>query len=400
MAAVSAPNIASERPVDRASSRAARADRLKAEWKPLSALDATDIARWRELAGHALEPNAFLEPAFATAALGLPEARGVGAMMVRSGGRLLGFLPGRIEGLADGRPVSTFVAWTHPYAPLSTPLVDRERADDALEALAGGIARLPQRPRVALMPLFAEESAVARRVGDLLYRRGQTARRLDPHRRAALIPQPGSDPLAAVSTGRLKELRRQHRRLGESGALDHKTIADVATIRDAVAAYLALEATGWKGRAGSAAGLDDAARTFLSTAVIALAHENKARVELLTLGGTAIAAAIVLFSGTRAWFWKIAYDEGYARFSPGAQLALALTRSLGTDARLDLVDSCAVAGHPMIEPLWSGRLALADWLVALPGAGRFDLQAVYAAESLRRAAIKPLKRLRDRLHTL
>jgi hypothetical protein len=251
------------------------------------------------------------------------------------------------------------------------------------------------------MPFFPEEGALARRIGDLLYRRGQAVRRLDPHRRAALIPQAGGDPLATVSAGRLKELRRQHRRLGESGALEHKTITDVATIGDAVAVYLALEAMGWKGRTGSAASLDDAARTFLSTAVIGLAQENKARVELLTLDGAAIAAAIVLFSGARAWFWKIAYDEGYARFSPGVQLALALTRTLGSDGRLDLVDSCAVAGHSMIDPLWSGRLALADWLVPLPGAaGRFDVQAVYAAESLRRAAIRPLKRLRERLHTL
>lgn len=399
--AAAAPNIVPARRVDRTPSRMVRAARLKADWKPLAALDATDIARWCELAGRALEPNVFLEPALATAALGLPAAQGIGAMMVRSGARLLGFLPGRIESLADGRPVPTFVAWTHPYAPLSTPLVDRERADDALEALAGGLVRLPQRPRVALLPLFPEEGAVARRVTDLLYRRGQTARRLDPHRRAALIPQPGGDPLAAVSAGRLKELRRQHRRLGESGALEHKTIADVAAIGDAVAAYLALEATGWKGRAGSAANLDDAARIFLSTAVIGLARENKARVELLTLDGGAIAAAIVLFSGTRAWFWKIAYDEAHARFSPGAQLALALTRSLGADGRLDLVDSCAVASHPMIDSLWSGRLAVADWLVALPGAaGRFDLQAACAAESLRRAAIRPLKRLRERLQTL
>jgi CelD/BcsL family acetyltransferase involved in cellulose biosynthesis len=398
MVAVFAPNVVSELAVERTPPRAAR---LKAEWKPLAALDAVDIARWRELADRALEANVFLEPTFATAAYRLPAAHGIGAMMVRSGARLLGFLPGRIEGLVDGRPVPTFVAWTHPYAPLSTPLVDRERADEALEALAGGLVRLPQRPRVALMPLFPVEGALAQRVSDLLYRRGETARRLDPHRRAALMPKPASDPLAEVSAGRLKELRRQHRRLGESGALEHKTITDVAAIGDAVAAYLALEATGWKGRAGSAADLDDAARTFIATAVIGLAQESKARVELLTLDGTAIAAAIVLFSGTRAWFWKIAYDEGYARFSPGVQLALALTRSLGTEARLDLVDSCAVAGHSMIDPLWKGRLALADWLVALPGAaGRFDLQAVYAAESMRRAAIKPLKRLRDRLHSL
>ena len=107
MAAVSAPNIAPERPVDRTPSRVVRAARLKAEWKSLTALDGTDIARWRELAGRALEPNVFLEPAFATAALGLPEAHGIGAMMVRSGARLLGFLPGRIGAWTTCRAPST-----------------------------------------------------------------------------------------------------------------------------------------------------------------------------------------------------------------------------------------------------------------------------------------------------
>jgi CelD/BcsL family acetyltransferase involved in cellulose biosynthesis len=399
MDAAAASTVRFERRVNRTPPRAARAMRLRVERKPLAALDGTDIARWRELAGRVLEPNVFLEPAFATAAAALPAAHGVGAILVRAGTRLVGLLPGRVEGIAESRPVPTFVVWTHPYAPLSMPLVDRDMSDDVLEAFVGGLGRLPQPPRVALLPLFPEEGALARRITDLLYRHDLQTRRLDPHRRAALSPQPGADPLATISTGRLKELRRQHRRLGETGALEHKTVIDPAGIGDAVQAYLALEETGWKGRAGSAAGLDPADSAFLSEAVIGLARDGKARVELLCLDGAAIAAAIVLFSGRRAWFWKIAYDESFKRFSPGVQLALELTRSLGSDAELDLVDSCAVAGHPMIDPLWQGRIALADWLVALPNAGRFDLQAVHAAESLRRAAIRPLKLLRARLHS-
>jgi CelD/BcsL family acetyltransferase involved in cellulose biosynthesis len=399
MVALSARSYGFARQAERAPlARSARTSTgLRVEWKSLGGLDAGDLARWRDLVGQALEPNVFLEPAFAVAAAALPAARGIGALLVHAGPRLVGFLPGRTEGIRAGRPVPTFVAWTHPYAPLSTALVDREMADDVIETFFAGLARLPQRPRLVLLPLIPEEGAVARRLVDLLYRHGQAMRRLDPHRRAALVLQAGVDPVAAISTGRLKELRRQHRRLVETGAIEHKVVTDADAIGAAVETYLALEAMGWKGRAGSAAGLEAATSAFLLEAVVGLARGNKARVELLMREGAAIAAAIVLFSGSRAWFWKIAYDEAFARYSPGVQLALALTQSLGSDPRITFVDSCAVAGHPLVDALWGERLALADWLVALPGAGRFDLQAAYAAESLRRQAVRSLKFLRDRL---
>ena len=35
--------------------------------------------------------------------------------------------------------------------------------------------------------------------------------------------------------------------------------------------------------------------------------------------GRPLAATITLLSGTHAWFWKIAYDEAFARSSPGVQ---------------------------------------------------------------------------------
>ena len=44
--------------------------------------------------------------------------------------------------------------------------------------------------------------------------------------------------------------------------------------------------------------------------------------KFLTIDDRPIAAAITLFSGDRAWFWKTAYDEEHARCSPGVQLAL------------------------------------------------------------------------------
>jgi CelD/BcsL family acetyltransferase involved in cellulose biosynthesis len=51
----------------------------------------------------------------------------------------------------------------------------------------------------------------------------------------------------------------------------------------------------------------------------------------------AIAGLVTLRSGTNAWCWKIAYDEQYARASPGVQILLDTTESL-----LAQLPACAV----------------------------------------------------------
>jgi hypothetical protein len=77
---------------------------------------------------------------------------------------------------------------------------------------------------------------------------------------------------------------------------------------------------------------------------------------------------VLLTSKDRAFYWKTAYDEAFAEFSPGALLALDVSRKQQDDLQIAATDSCAIAGHPMIERLWLERLALVDGLVALrPG---------------------------------
>jgi CelD/BcsL family acetyltransferase involved in cellulose biosynthesis len=374
---------------------AARAPSLVAEWKVLAELNASDIDAWRGLVARALEPNVFLEPSFALAAAKhLSGGREVGALLIRDGARLMGLVPGRVESFAAGRPIATFVGWIHPYAPLSTPLLDRETAKEVVDCVLQVLPKLPGAPRLILYPFVNEDGAVARlRAGDLA-RKGISVSRFDPHQRAMLQPAAGSHPLASISGGRLKELRRQRRRLGELGVLACRRVAHGPETGAAIEAYLALEARGWKGRTGGAARSHAAICEFLRTAVAALAAEGKAQIDLLDLDSKPVAVAITLFSGGYAWFWKIAYDEDYARFSPGVQLALDLTEELGRNPGISLVDSCAVAGHPMIDHLWGGRLAIADWMMPLGGAGRPALAAAVAAEKIRRVAINGLRAVR------
>ena len=66
------------------------------------------------------------------------------------------------------------------------------------------------------------------------------------------------------------------------------------------------------------------------------------RIDRLMHDGHPLAAAITLRSGDAAWFWKIAYDEEFARSSPGVQLTLELTA--------DLLADTGIAAQPTRAP--------------------------------------------------
>jgi CelD/BcsL family acetyltransferase involved in cellulose biosynthesis len=199
----------------------------------------------------------------------------------------------------------------------------------------------------------------------------------------------------AVGAKKHKELRRQRRRLLDKGLLKVASAREVDEIPRALADYLALEAAGWKGRAGSAAKQSADVRTFMQTAIAALAADGGARIERLMQNGHPLAATITLRSGDSAWFWKIAYDEDFAKFSPGVQISLDLTELLLAEPDIARVDSCATADHPMIDHLWRERLLLADLLIAPSAAAQGPFAIALHLETLRRAFIAAAKNVRD-----
>src|ERR1700730_17921616 len=108
---------------------------FRGEWRPLAEL-AGIATEWRSLAARALEPNVFYEPAFALAAAPVFGV-GVGAGLVwsrASPSRLLGLFPARIERRRYGMALPVLVGWTHPYAPLGTPLIDRDAGTAVISA--------------------------------------------------------------------------------------------------------------------------------------------------------------------------------------------------------------------------------------------------------------------------
>ena len=100
-------------------------------------------------------------------------------------------------------------------------------------------------------------------------------------------------------------------------------------------------------------------------------------------------------AGSTAYTWKIAFDEAFRRFSPGAQLMLEAPRSLFSDPNVARIDSCAAADHPMIDHLWKDRLAVGTLVIGPPSGAihRLGLAVLRAEVGVRDTA----RRLRSRL---
>jgi CelD/BcsL family acetyltransferase involved in cellulose biosynthesis len=216
---------------------------------------------------------------------------------------------------------------------------------------------------------------------------------LQSHVRAALDATLDADELLREALGpkKLKELRRQRNRLGETGEVHFdiaRTPDDVAT---SIETFLKVEASGWKAKRGTALVQHEGDATFIRRGTAALAATGQCEIVTLRAGETPVASAIVLRHQDRAFYFKLGVDERFSKFSPGVQLTLDLTRHLCADPAIALVDSTANADHPMINPIWRERLAIGDVLIPLR---RRDVVATLAqsALTLRQLAREPARR--------
>ena len=398
-----APRVALERTVSAIASarRAVLADRyatssLAVEWRWFAELISV-VDEWRELATHALEPNVFYEPAFALAAAAV-FGLAVGAVLVWSGTqprKLVGFFPARVTARRYGFKLPVLVGWTHPYAPLGTPLVEPEAAEPVVAAWLAHIAADPSLPGLMLLPLMAEDGPFAATLGTILDRTQLPCADFARHHRPLLEPQRDRAHYVEnrLSSHRQGELRRTGRRLTGLGAPLFTATTEVTAIAAAIEDFFALEANGWKGKAGTAAASHDNVRGFVTTALSGLAAEGKVTINRLFLDGRAIAAAITLRSGDTAWYWKIAYDEKFARYAPGVLLTAALTEELAENTALARTDSCA-APNSILDYIWGEQLTLCDRLIAVRPEAPFARAC--RLEMLRGAASAAAKSIRNR----
>jgi CelD/BcsL family acetyltransferase involved in cellulose biosynthesis len=154
----------------------------------------------------------------------------------------------------------------------------------------------------------------------------------------------------------LKEHRRLRARLGDRGAVTFDRLADDANPGPWIDALFALELTGWKGRDGVAAGADPSTECAFRTILVEAQARGRLDFHRLAVADQPIAMlACIEGPGDTAIQLKIAYDEEWASFSPGVLLEMEYLAHALDRRGLSLVDSCARAGHPMIDRIWPER---------------------------------------------
>lgn len=112
-----------------------------------------------------------------------------------------------------------------------------------------------------------------------------------------------------------QDLDRRFRRLKETGKVEFVVTRGYSA--ELMRRYFDLEAGSWKGRGGTAAACDARVVGLHEDFARSLAAENALTFYELKLDGKTIAMSINITFNRKMTFWKTAFDEKYARFSPG-----------------------------------------------------------------------------------
>jgi hypothetical protein len=336
-------------------------------------LEAIDASGWQALAERAIEPNGYYLPGWELAvnalARGRTDASALGAWSDASTtpdgtAHLIGLMPAISLWRAWRIPLPALVT-AHPYGTLCTPLLDRDRADDAAVSLMQAARKAGA--HALILRDVSLNGAAMKALTEALRQQGLQPRVLQSHLRACLDATRDAEEVLRDGFGskKLKELRRQRHRLAEHGAVAFEVARSPEEVASALETFLTLEASGWKGKRGTALKQDDGDAGFVRRATVALADTGQCEIVTLRAGDTPVAAAIVLRHQDRAFYFKLGVDERFAKFSPGVQLTLDLTRHLCADPAIATADSTASPDHPMINPIWRGRFAIGDVLIPL-----------------------------------
>lgn len=327
------------------------------------------VAEWDKLAAQAIEPNPFYEPWFL-----LPSLRqlvAIDRVVVKAWffeGRLCGLLPIVRSAAYYSHLVTHATGWLHANAFCGVPLIAAGHEDAFWRALLSHFDGMPRRALFLHLPKMPADGP-ANAALDRVLAASKRAHYIVAEESRALLrgDMTAADYFkAAMSAKKRKELRRQHSRLAEEGALTFERIDGDEGLTAWAEEFLTLEAAGWKGAEGSALASAPGTAAFFKQSMEGAAATGRLERLALRLDGRAIAMLVNFVTPPGAYSFKTAFDEDYARFSPGMLLQL-VNLALLERPDVQWADSCAVEGHPMIERLWRDKRRMVSRNIAIGG---------------------------------
>ena len=260
----------------------------------------------------------------------------------------------------------TICSWSNLYATQGTPLINAHTLPGTLEKV---LIELPKHglPDTLLLPDINLDAPFAQALNDLAQRKKLPLQIIRQQARPVLLNGTDAESYLtnAIGKNHRREYRRLWRRLSETGKLEHQIATDEAAIIPALEVFLTLEATGWKGAAGTAFLTRHQDADFARQTVHAFASKKLVQIHTLKLDDKTIASLVVFISGDQAWTWKTAYDETLKAYSPGVLLMIEVLKNHLDNPALRLTDSCAIPDHPVMSRLFHERANFGTLILGL-----------------------------------
>lgn len=278
-------------------------------------------------------------------------------------GQMIGYAPLRNGRMARDGWGRSLQLWRHEYCYLCTPQVmagrEREFAAAMLDWIGSGDA--PAR-RLDLHDIAAGSRFSAALDEELGRRRGWSCNKSSFVRALFLVRHKDA---AELPTRRRRKWLKRERRLAGDGCIALTSLADTDDPVPWIKRFLALEASGWKGRAGSAMAATPARRAYFEIICKAAHARNSLCMLALEVDGRDVAMQCNFIAAAKGYAFKVAYDESHAHASPGWQLELHAMRFFRERyPQLQQVDSCAKPDHTMMNALWPHQHPIARYLLA------------------------------------
>jgi CelD/BcsL family acetyltransferase involved in cellulose biosynthesis len=173
--------------------------------------------------------------------------------------------------------------------------------------------------------------------------------------------------IAGLSAKTRDNLKRSNKRLAALTDIRFVTVSDSASVAREFESFLDLESSGWKGEAGTCSAVRQKPEklAFFRELSTSVADSGRFEIDALYADGRCIASQLCFRDGSEITAAKIAYDEQYARISPGQLLVERFLRRCCQDPELRRV---SIISHSAWAQAWRPR-AVSAHLVFI-GLGR------------------------------
>ena len=294
-------------------------------------------------------------------------------LVAESGGRLLFLLPVVLcRARPGGAALPQLRSWLHDYCFLGTPLVSGQEDPDRIWTAVRSELRRVGPAQLLVMRLHAADGPVSAALGRADAQGGFGVRQTSVTVRGFVRRRPAQTYAAEWMTRKhLANLARRRRQLSQRLATSiDATDRAAAGLGQAIEEFLGLEASGWKGRAGTALLCRPGHDRFFREVCQGFAEEGRLMFLGLQAGPEVLAFSTALLAGRGLFGFKKAYDETFARWSPGTLLDLEVLAWFHEMPGLDWLDTCSSPDELAGEQLFGDRRPIHTLLLPVSAVGR------------------------------